>query len=86
MKRLAILGSTGSIGEQAIDVVSSTEGLEIVALSAHSNWERAVAQARALGVEPAELAPLEDAFEDAAHATALRVSGLAGRGRGRALH
>jgi len=50
MKRIAILGSTGSIGEQAIDVVSSTEGLEIVALSAHSNWERAVEQARALGV------------------------------------
>jgi len=50
MKRLAILGSTGSIGEQAIDVVSSTEGLEIVALSAHSKWERAVEQARALGI------------------------------------
>ena len=50
MKRIAILGSTGSIGEQAIDVVSSTEGLEIVALSAHSNWERAVEQARALGI------------------------------------
>ena len=42
--------------------------------------------ARALSIEPAELAPLEDAFEDAAHATALRVSGLAGRSRGRALH
>ncbi len=50
MKRIAILGSTGSIGEQAIDVVSRTEGLEVVALSAHSNWERVVAQARSLGV------------------------------------
>jgi len=50
MKRIAILGSTGSIGEQAIDVVASTEGLEVVALSAHSNWERVVAQAQSLGV------------------------------------
>ena len=56
MKRIAILGSTGSIGEQAIDVVSSTEGLEIVALSAHSNWERVVEQARALGVARIALA------------------------------
>jgi 1-deoxy-D-xylulose-5-phosphate reductoisomerase len=51
MKRLAILGSTGSIGEQALDVVATTEGLEVVALSAHARWERAVEQARALGLE-----------------------------------
>ncbi len=50
MKRVAILGSTGSIGEQAIDVVAHTDGLEIVALSAHERWERAVEQARALGI------------------------------------
>jgi CobQ-like glutamine amidotransferase family enzyme len=35
--------------------------------------------ARALGVEPGELAPLDDALEDAAHATALAVTGLGGR-------
>src|SRR5512142_2244308 len=35
MKRLAILGSTGSIGVQALDVVARTPGrLEVVALAA----------------------------------------------------
>ncbi len=38
MKRLAILGSTGSIGTQALDVVSANPGLfEVEVLSAHSN-------------------------------------------------
>ena len=66
MKRIAILGSTGSIGEQAIDVVSSTEGLEVVALSAHSNWERLVQQARALGIGRIALANPQAAASAAA--------------------
>jgi hypothetical protein len=32
--------------------------------------------ARALGVEPATLASLDDSFEDAAHASALQAAGL----------
>ncbi|MBL7711203.1 MAG: 1-deoxy-D-xylulose-5-phosphate reductoisomerase [Chitinophagaceae bacterium] len=47
MKRLAILGSTGSIGTQALDVVSSHPDLfRVEVLSAHSNTELLIAQAR----------------------------------------
>ncbi len=47
-RRLAILGSTGSIGAQALDVVSSSPGgnLEVVALSAANGWEQLLEQAR----------------------------------------
>ncbi len=50
-RRLAILGSTGSIGVQALDVVSrSGEDLNVVALSAASAWEELLSQAREYGV------------------------------------
>ena len=39
-RRLAILGSTGSIGLQALDVVDHSGGeLEVVALAASTDWE-----------------------------------------------
>ena len=51
MKRLLILGSTGSIGTQALDVVAHAGGeLELVGLSAGTAHEAVVAQARAHGV------------------------------------
>ncbi len=47
MRRLSILGSTGSIGESALDVVRASGGrLGVVALAAGSNWRRLAAQAR----------------------------------------
>ncbi|HEV3047850.1 MAG TPA: 1-deoxy-D-xylulose-5-phosphate reductoisomerase [Solirubrobacteraceae bacterium] len=49
-KRLLILGSTGSIGTQALDVCSRSEELEVVGLSAERSWEALVEQARAYGV------------------------------------
>jgi 1-deoxy-D-xylulose-5-phosphate reductoisomerase len=52
-----ILGSTGSIGVQALDVVArSAEQLEIVALAAERAWEPLIEQARAHGVERIGLA------------------------------
>jgi 1-deoxy-D-xylulose-5-phosphate reductoisomerase len=52
VRRLIILGSTGSIGVQALDVVSrSPDELRVVALSAQSAWEPLVAQARVRGVK-----------------------------------
>ncbi len=46
MKRLAILGSTGSIGTQALDVVSANPTLfEVEVLSAHSNATLLIEQA-----------------------------------------
>jgi len=52
MKRLLILGSTGSIGTQALDVVTrAPEAFELVGLSAERSHEALIAQARAHGVE-----------------------------------
>jgi 1-deoxy-D-xylulose-5-phosphate reductoisomerase len=51
MKRLLILGSTGSIGTQALDVVARAgDAFEVVGLSAESAHEALVEQARATGV------------------------------------
>lgn len=55
-RRLLILGSTGSIGIQALDVVGRADDLEVVGLSAESSWEGLVAQASALGVDRIALA------------------------------
>src|SRR4051794_39081814 len=51
MKRLLILGSTGSIGTQALDVVSRAgDAFQVVGLSAERSHEALIAQARAHGV------------------------------------
>ncbi len=56
-RRVVILGSTGSIGVQALDVVSrSPEELRVVALSAQSAWEQLIEQAREQGVTRIALA------------------------------
>ncbi len=48
MRRVAILGSTGSIGVQALDVLGRFPGrFQVVALAAGRNVERAAAQVRA---------------------------------------
>ena len=47
MKRLAILGSTGSIGTSTLDVVARfPDRFEVVALAAGHNLELAAAQAK----------------------------------------
>jgi 1-deoxy-D-xylulose-5-phosphate reductoisomerase len=56
-RRIAILGSTGSIGWQALDVVERSGGaLSVVALSASTSWESLVEQARRHGVRRVALA------------------------------
>jgi 1-deoxy-D-xylulose-5-phosphate reductoisomerase len=50
MKKLLILGSTGSIGTQALGIVAASEGLDVVGLAAGSSWERVLAQATEHGV------------------------------------
>ena len=46
-KQICILGSTGSIGTQALDVISQHPDLyEAYALTANDNWEKLAAQAR----------------------------------------
>ena len=49
-RRLLILGSTGSIGTQALDIVGRSPDLELVGLSAERSWEALVEQATAHGV------------------------------------
>lgn len=56
-RRLVILGSTGSIGVQALDVVSRSNGeLVVVGLSAGRDWEALIAQAHEHGVGRVALA------------------------------
>ncbi len=46
-RKIAILGSTGSIGENTLDVVAQfPERIDVVALAAGKNWERLAEQAR----------------------------------------
>jgi 1-deoxy-D-xylulose-5-phosphate reductoisomerase len=65
MKKVVILGSTGSIGTQALEIVAASEELEVVALAAGSSWERVLAQAGECGARSV-------AFADADAARAAR--------------
>jgi 1-deoxy-D-xylulose-5-phosphate reductoisomerase len=67
MRKIVILGSTGSIGTQALDVVAASPDLEVVALAAGSSHDPLVEQATRLGVERIALAD-EDAAARAAEA------------------
>lgn len=49
-RRLLILGSTGSIGTQALDIVERSGELELVGLSAERSWETLITQAQQHGV------------------------------------
>jgi 1-deoxy-D-xylulose-5-phosphate reductoisomerase len=56
MRRVLILGSTGSIGTQALDVIARNPGrFEVVGLSAGSNREALAEQAARFGVEETAL-------------------------------
>ena len=55
-RRLLILGSTGSIGTQALDIVSRDPELEVVGLSAERSAEALIEQARLFGVDRIALA------------------------------
>lgn len=56
MRNVLILGSTGSIGTQALEVISASPDLKAVGLAAGRGWETTVAQAREHGVEAIALA------------------------------
>lgn len=65
-RRVLVLGSTGSIGTQALDVVARSEGeLEVVGLSAERSWEPLIAQARAHGVTQIAVADADAAAQAA---------------------
>ncbi|HEY8808489.1 MAG TPA: 1-deoxy-D-xylulose-5-phosphate reductoisomerase [Solirubrobacterales bacterium] len=61
MKKLVILGSSGSIGTQALEIVAASEELQVVGLAAGSSWEQLLEQARQHGVPTVALAGAEAA-------------------------
>ena len=56
MKKVLILGCTGSIGTQALEVVAGSPQLQVVGLAAGRDWELTVEQAREHGVPTVALA------------------------------
>jgi 1-deoxy-D-xylulose-5-phosphate reductoisomerase len=60
-RRILLLGSTGSIGTQALDVISRSDDLEVVGLSAQTRWQDLVAQATAHGVKAVAVTDLDQA-------------------------
>jgi 1-deoxy-D-xylulose-5-phosphate reductoisomerase len=71
VKEVVILGATGSIGEQALDVAARSPDLRVTGLAAASGWERLIAQADAAGAGAVALA-------DERAAAAARESGWGG--------
>jgi 1-deoxy-D-xylulose-5-phosphate reductoisomerase len=60
-RRLVILGSTGSIGIQALEVVATSPDLQVVALAAERAWEPLIEQARVHEVRRIALADADAA-------------------------
>jgi 1-deoxy-D-xylulose-5-phosphate reductoisomerase len=77
MKKVLLLGSTGSIGTQALEVIGRSAELQAVGLAAGSAWETTVEQAREHGVPVIALAD-DEAAERARGAWSGRV--LVGEG------
>ena len=70
-QRLAILGSTGSIGEQTLDIVrENPDRFEARVLTANSHWKRLAEQAREFDADTVVIAdekcyaPLCEALKD----------------------
>ena len=55
MKRIAVLGATGSIGRQALDVIASEPELELVGAQSHTTPIDGLAPLTAVGGDPVEL-------------------------------
>jgi 1-deoxy-D-xylulose-5-phosphate reductoisomerase len=73
VRRILIIGSTGSIGTQALDVVERNRDLEVVGLAAASSWELLLQQAAAHGVGRVALADPDAAARASEHASGVEV-------------
>jgi len=76
-KRVAILGSTGSIGRQALAVISQRGDIRVCGLAAGSNWKLLAEQARLFGPKAVAIADL-GVRDDLAGALPAGVELLAG--------
>ena len=61
MKKISILGSTGSIGTQTIDIVRLNSDVEVVGLSAHKNIDLLEKQIREFKPQVASIWEEDDA-------------------------
>jgi 1-deoxy-D-xylulose-5-phosphate reductoisomerase len=71
VRRILIVGSTGSIGTQALEVVERSDELEIAGLAAGSSWELLLEQAGRFGVDRLALADPDAAARAGEHARVL---------------
>jgi 1-deoxy-D-xylulose-5-phosphate reductoisomerase len=78
VRRILIVGSTGSIGTQALDVVERNPELEVVGLAAASSWEFLLEQAAAHHVGRVALADPDAAARAAEHSSAQVLGGPEG--------
>ena len=76
-KRVAILGSTGSIGRQTLEVIDSQAHLEVCALAAGNNWRLLAEQARRYSAAHVAVASV-DAADPLAEAVGEQVEVHAG--------
>lgn len=68
---VSILGSTGSIGRQSLDIIRRLPGIRVAALTAGTNVERMAQQCREFSPKLAVMAT-----QEAAQALAERIKGL----------
>ena len=78
MRRILIVGSTGSIGTQALDVVERNHDLEVVGLAAASSWELLLEQAKQHGVNRVALADPDAAARASEHSSGQVLAGAEG--------
>ena len=78
MRRILIVGSTGSIGTQALDVVERNPELEVVGLAAASSWEQLLDQATQHGVSRVALADEDAAARASEHSEVEVLTGAEG--------
>jgi 1-deoxy-D-xylulose-5-phosphate reductoisomerase len=78
VRRIVIVGSTGSIGTQALDVVERNPELEVVGLAAASSWELLLEQAARHGVSSLALADPDAAARAGEHSSAEILAGPEG--------
>jgi 1-deoxy-D-xylulose-5-phosphate reductoisomerase len=71
VRRVLIVGSTGSIGTQALDVVERSADLEVAGLAAASSWELLLEQAGRFGVDRLALGDPDAAARAGEHARVL---------------
>jgi 1-deoxy-D-xylulose-5-phosphate reductoisomerase len=78
VRRILIVGSTGSIGTQALDVIARNAELEVVGLAADSSWELLLEQASQHNFPRLALADTDAAARAAEHSSAEILAGPEG--------